>query len=118
MARGTYARRDPQEFKRPWRNNATHFVVDGQIFATGRDVFLYASRNLGYMGTLSAIAARLHAGQATWDKLLQYNFKYSASRRQTSIAEKNAEMAALIAGIDARKREIAARQVASASAEE
>jgi hypothetical protein len=121
MARG----RQQEEFKaglregsqRLWRSNGTHFIIEGKAFATAREVFQYAVRNLGYNGTQQAMANRLHFGQASWEQLLQYNPKYRSTRLQTTAAE-NAEMQALIAGIDARKREIAARQAASEPVEE
>jgi len=98
-----------------------HWCVDGQPFASAHAVYIEAC-NLGFAGKQSTITYRLVHGMDTWAELLEFRPRKSSInhefRRHYSKPKVTPEMAELIAGVEARKAEIRAREIASRSAEE
>lgn len=80
-----------------------HFLVEGTPFNSVRGVFTQAVER-GFTGALSNIMQRLTSGADTWDELCRpVNPTISAAKKKTH-AGKRAEMAAVIAELDARKK--------------
>lgn len=85
-----------------YRTYREHYVVDGTPYATARCAYGEAV-NRGWTGSFETIASRLHRGYSTWARLLQPVDQTRADIARNTAKRKHAEMAAVIAALDARK---------------
>lgn len=83
----------------------SHWVVDGAPYPSAPAVFRAACAR-GFTGEYTAIYNRLMRGDCTWQRLLRPIDERLSAGKKTSARKKRDEMAAVIAALDARKKEM------------
>lgn len=84
-----------------------HFEVEGLRFETAHKAYCFAVSCRGAKCCEKTFVARLGAGKTTWALLCAPPNEAGAAKRKASDQRKRAEMAEIIAALDARKAALA-----------